>query len=311
MCAELKLRCKTNTGHHSITQLTLESTIAELKQKISQIVSLPVNRFQIRHGFPPKILDIDDNSKNLKSFDLRSGDTLIIEPTKSSQQITNQTKPSITDEVLQAQLTSNKTGILTRKVVPANNSCLFTSVNAAMTGGFVDLSCAQQLRQLIAGVVMSDPLTYCEAMLGKSNSDYCKWIMNEESWGGGIEISILSKYYQIEIDVVDTQSGRIDRFGEDGNYAERVLLIYDGIHYDFLILDACVPSIPPQSKFKTSDPTILAQALELGEEAKQRRQFTDVGNFMLRCLVCQKALKGSNEAQEHAKQTSHINFGEY
>ncbi len=31
---------------------------------------------------------------------------------------------------------------------------------------------------------------------------------------GAIEISILCKHYQIEIDVVNTESGRIDRFGK-------------------------------------------------------------------------------------------------
>ena len=31
---------------------------------------------------------------------------------------------------------------------------------------------------------------------------------------GAIELSIFSEYYQIELDVVDVQSQRIDRFGE-------------------------------------------------------------------------------------------------
>ncbi|KAK6176446.1 hypothetical protein SNE40_014732 [Patella caerulea] len=304
---ELKLRCKSKTGQHYLTNLTGSSTVGRLKEMLADITKIPASCIKIRHGFPPKILDLSNEAQELSTLSLRSGDSLIVEESKTA------IVPPVPsgDGVLQAQLMGNKIGILTRKVVPVNNSCLFTSVNAAMNNGCVDLSCSKQLRELIAGVVMSDSVTYCEAMLGKSNSDYCKWIMNDESWGGGIEISILSKYYRTEIDVVDTQSGRIDRFGEDGNYKDRILLLYDGIHYDFLILDACVPSIPPKCKFLTSDLTILSQALELAEEAKQSRQFTDVGNFTLRCLICQKALKGSQEAQDHAKKTGHINFGEY
>lgn len=42
----------------------------------------------------------------------------------------------------------------------------------------------------------------------------------------------------------------------------------------------------------------------------KKRQFTDVSNFMLRCLVCNTLLKGHSDAQNHAKSTGHINFGE-
>jgi ubiquitin thioesterase OTU1 len=58
----------------------------------------------------------------------------------------------------------------------------------------------------------------------------CYRIKNTTSWGGQIEVSILSKYYKIEICVVDIQTCRIDRFGEDQNYTKRVFIIYDGIH---------------------------------------------------------------------------------
>lgn len=34
---------------------------------------------------------------------------------------------------------------------------------------------------------------------------------------GAIELSILSKHYQAEIAVVDTESGRVDRFGKNYN----------------------------------------------------------------------------------------------
>lgn len=37
---------------------------------------------------------------------------------------------------------------------------------------------------MIAATVASDPEKYSEAILGKSNQDYCAWIMNPEKWGG-------------------------------------------------------------------------------------------------------------------------------
>ena len=180
-----------------------------------------------------------------------------------------------------------------------------------MNNGKVDLNVASQMRELIASIVMSDPVTYDSAILEKSSKDYCAWIMKKDSWGGAIEISILSKSYEVEIDVVDTQSGRIDRFGEDKNYPRRVLVLYDGIHYDPLILEPLVPGEPVKTIFSTKDDNVLAQALEIANESKQSRQYTDVGQFTLRCLICNKSLVGQKEAQEHAKLTAHINFGEY
>ena len=167
-----------------------------------------------------------------------------------------------------------------RVVVPAENG-LLSSINALMNNGTLDLSCSKAMREIIAIVVMSDPINFSEAFLGKKTNAYCHWIMKPDSWGGAIEISILSQYFNVEIAVVDTKSCRIDRFGE---------------------------SI--QTVFPTSDVAVLGQAMEIASEAKASRQYTDVANFSIRCLVCQKLFSGQTEAQAHAKATGHINFGE-
>ena len=72
---------------------------------------------------------------------------------------------------------------------------------------------SDDLRQLIASVVMSDPDTYNEASLTKSGEDYCRWILDPSSWGGAIELSILAAYYQTEIAAIDCQTVRVYRFG--------------------------------------------------------------------------------------------------
>lgn len=302
----LNLRCQSKSGQHYLTGLTLSSTIGKLKDMICDATKIPRDCIKVRQGYPPKIIDLTVDSKELSSLPFRSGDTLIVEEDSSLRK----RRQEQVDNDLQAQI-NRSGGMLMRKVVPADNSCLFTSVDCVMNGGTVDLTVAQQMRELIAGIVMSDPDTYNEAFLGKNNASYCKWIMNRESWGGAIEISILSKYYGIEIDVVDTQTGRIDRFGEDMNYSRRVLVIYDGIHYDPLIMEPLIPGEEVNTIFSTKEESVLAQAMEIANEAKASRQYTDVGKFTLRCLVCQKSLIGQKEAQEHAKSTGHINFGEY
>lgn len=79
-------------------------------------------------------------------------------------------------------------------------------------------------------------------MLGRPNAEYCEWIRKSESWGGAIEVSILTNYYGIEIDVVDITNALINRFGEDKEYGMRVFLLFDGIHYDPLYLESITVS---------------------------------------------------------------------
>ncbi|XP_048354603.1 ubiquitin thioesterase OTU1 isoform X1 [Sphaerodactylus townsendi] len=260
------------------------------------------------HGGPPHALHRLYSCKPIPGYGVASitCDTLIVEEDASnlrteSSIVTKRTTPNSVRDTLP---------VLARRVVPADNSCLFTSIYYVVEGGVYDPACAPEMRNLIAQIVASDPESYSEAILGKTNQEYCDWIRRDDTWGGAIEVSILSKFYQCEICVVDTQTVRIDRFGEDAGYAKRVLLIYDGIHYDPLERKILNSDIPPQTIFSASDDIVLAQALELADEARRKRQFTDVNRFTLRCMVCQKGLTGQAEAREHAKETGHTNFGE-
>lgn len=308
----LSLRLKTKTGQRVVSHLTPESTVEDLKVIAAEHAHIPSTALRLLAGFPPKPVDVTDGSKSLHLLNIRHGDTVIVEEDSRVAAATIKSAEGHSDTVLreiQSQYLSGG-GILTREVVPANNSCLFTAFNLAMKGGRLDLASAKPTRELIATIVASDPVKYNEAFLGKSNAEYCLWIRDSESWGGAIEVSMLSMHYRVEIDVVDTQAVRINRFGEDQHYDERVLLIYDGIHYDCLVFEPADPTMHPITKFPTSDNNILSQAMELAAEAKSSRQYTDVKNLSLKCLVCGKGLPGPVDAQTHAKDTGHINFGE-
>lgn len=93
------------------------------------------------------------------------------------------------------------------------------------------------MREIIANAVAADPNEYSEAFLGRPNAEYCEWILKSDAWGGAIELSILSKFYGLEIAVIDSINAIINRFGEDQHYTQRVFLIFDGIHYDPLYLE--------------------------------------------------------------------------
>ena len=70
----------------------------------------------------------------------------------------------------------NNLNQLRRYSVPADNSCLFTSIHFVLHNGTLDLSANQYLRNLVAKKIESDQIAYSEAILGRTNSDYCKWI---------------------------------------------------------------------------------------------------------------------------------------
>lgn len=204
-------------------------------------------------------------------------------------------------------------GICVRRIVPADNSCLFNSIwYCVVARQITSPNGGKELRDIVAAAVKNDPFTYNDGFLGMQPEKYYKWILDSQHWGGGIELSILSNHYKIEIDVVDTQTLRIDRFGEDQNYPNRIILIFDGIHYDALAFQLFegAPQDIDITMFPTSDDSVLQRALQLAKAAHDKRQFTNLAGFTLRCLACQAQLKGQKEAQQHATETGHTNFGE-
>lgn len=218
-------------------------TLAVLREKISDLTKLPQTTLQLKVGFPPRLIELADEAVNLDVAGIKNGDILIVDekPVNAEEVLAAQAAERLAqDERLAeelAHMNSENSGILLKQVVPADNSCLFTSVNFVMTGK-VDLESGPFMRQIIASEVHNEPREYNEGILGRPNDEYCAWIMQDDSWGGAIEVSILSKYYGVEFDVVDITNAMIARFGEDQNYGMRGFLLFDGIHYDPLYLES-------------------------------------------------------------------------
>ncbi|KAF5461098.1 hypothetical protein F2P56_020919 [Juglans regia] len=204
-------------------------------------------------------------------------------------------------------------GIVVRRVIPSDNSCLFNAVGYVV-GHNKDK--APELRQVIAAAVASDPAKYSEALLGKPNEEYCAWILDSVNWGGAIELSILADYYGHEIAAYDIQTTRCDLYGQEKKYSKRVMLIYDGLHYDALAMSPFegAPQEFDQTIFDVHDGTIgpvEGLALNFAKEQQSKGRYTDTANFTLRCGVCQMGVVGQKEAAEHAQATGHVNFQEY
>ncbi|KAF9331859.1 ubiquitin-specific protease otu1 [Linnemannia elongata] len=195
-------------------------------------------------------------------------------------------------------------GLLVLREVEDDNSCLFNAIAYTLDPSMK--SNVQGLRQIVAKTIDANPDAYPDVVLGRPRKEYCEWIKKENSWGGAIELAIFSDHYKIEIDSIDVSTTRVDRFGE-GQYSQRALVMYSGIHYDAVALTPSL-DIPPecdQTQFDTSSEDILTAGIQLAAKLKQ---YTDLATFTLRCSVCQIGLKGEKDAQQHAQSAMHTSL---
>ncbi|KAH8286651.1 hypothetical protein KR018_004044 [Drosophila ironensis] len=337
MTGSFSVKLKSKKGQFIVNDLNENTTLAELKRRIADATAIQAPQLHVLVGYPPKPLDLSQQREQeaLKAVGINSGETLIVEekaaPVPVQTPTTSPQNPALEDEEAAADVYGGATaaaataqaqantplaaptngdfnGILLKKVVPADNSCLFTSIRFALNGR-VDNEGSEMMRHIIAQEVAADTQQYNDAVLGKSNAEYCSWIQKADSWGGAIEVSILANYYGIEIDVVDIQNAIINRFGEDKNFGLRVFLLFDGIHYDPLYMETAQSSAPA-TIFPVEEMGVFQQAKELANEAKSSRQFTNVDKFTVRCMQCDVILVGKVEAQRHAEETGHNQFGE-
>ncbi|CAD7942141.1 unnamed protein product [Amoebophrya sp. A25] len=198
-----------------------------------------------------------------------------------------------------------------RHVIAADNSCLFNAIlfdtkgiASAPSAGALN---AETLRKFCADTVRGDPCTYDPLTLaesGRTSLEYADWITKKDSWGGFMELSILSTAFGIQIVAVDVISTRMEYFPHDsGSLSHRIFVFFDGIHYD-----ACRKG--GMSVFSVNDEAVLNEVMAVAIELKENKQFTDTANFTLQCQHCFKLLKGEKDAQQHAKETGHFNFQE-
>lgn len=125
--AGFALKLKTKSGQHVVKGLTPTSTIKELKMKLASLTNIKEPNLHVLSGYPPKPVDLSVCDALLEDSGIVSGDTLIVEE-KISVEVVNETaRPHVAE-----QPTSH--GILMRKVVPADNSCLFTSIGFVLGG---------------------------------------------------------------------------------------------------------------------------------------------------------------------------------
>ena len=151
----LRVRCEAGQGvvRGLVTEDSLEKLISHSLEALGMDEIKEMDSLKLLSGFPPKPLDISDRDKSISSVGITSGDTIIFQvsqgqsvtkstesqpapapPQPRQEQEKNNHKRLKTDNSTHQNSQNSK---LRRKVVPADNSCLFTSINYCMSGALV------------------------------------------------------------------------------------------------------------------------------------------------------------------------------
>ncbi|KAH8428916.1 ubiquitin-specific protease OTU1 [Aspergillus melleus] len=327
----MRLRIRGPEGQ-STAILDDTATVDDLRNQIVNATGLTA--YEVKYGYPdlrPLSLNALDPSRSLKECEINlHGEQLIVtrkgDPLQTSGS-SNEPTASVPSNPPAPEAPSSQNiaedppeiaspehmGTFVLRIMPDDNSCLFRAVGSAVMG---DMDAMNELRSVVAQTIQERPDIYSEVVLEKRPDDYCRWIQNEDSWGGAIELKILSEHFCIEICSIDVQTLRVDRFNEGP--PTRCILVYSGIHYDTIALSPSAPpfahsDIPPEfdtKVFHSADNLVLEKALELCKILQSKHYYTDTAGFSIRCNICGGTFTGEKGATQHAAQTGHYDFGE-
>jgi ubiquitin thioesterase OTU1 len=324
----IRIRLRAPNGQHTLA-LDDNAAVSDLLSSISNATELPL--FDLKWNFPPQPLDpaLYGLSTLLKDTDLKlngaqiiviaiaTGDPSETKREEEAEQSSSQSAPLSLKRKQASALkdtpevpVADRGGTIVLRVMPDDNSCMFRALGSAVLTDTLDSM--TELRSLVAQAIQRDPETYNEGVLQRSPDEYCKWISYSDSWGGGIELSILSQEFDIEIASINVQDLRVDRFNE--GKSRRCILVYSGIHYDTI---AFVPNGSPTydpandvKLFDVNDEVMLEAARQLCGELKKKHYFTDTQKFDIQCNTCGWKGAGERGAVQHANETGHTDFGE-
>lgn len=293
----ITIQCKYEDKSFTIKIPKVESLLNLKHYIVKELSALKIftydTNISIRYGFPPKLIsDSSNDTKTLPELSIGNNECLRVE--LIDQKCIRASENEIIDYSKHR---------IKKKSIPADNSCLFNAVNFAMNQSITE---PEVIRSIISMVILDNPSEYNRAVLEKDPEEYCEWIMKGDSWGGGIEIAILSKYFMLNIGVVDIKNLTIEFFGN--NYSNTIYLLYDNVHYDVFYYETEDKKIT--GVFKSDDTKAKDEILEIAAELKRHKQYVDTQNYSIKCMECNFLMKGNDDVIEHSKKTGHTNFNQ-
>lgn len=305
----LTLGVKWQGKTHSVP-LADDASAGDLQEAIEQKYGVVRSRQEVKCGFPPKPIDLSQAASTpLKDLGFRDRDRVELQEAPPPAPEAGALPPGVPAPPQRTcpPLAPDAVGDLERLVIPADNSCLFNSILTSLQ--LAEKITPLNLREVVRATILADPTRLgaeIQADSGKDSLAYADWIAKPDSWGGFIDLHILSGYLGVQICAICIRTLRVENFPNEAVGDARIFVLFDGIHYD------CIVTVGGAKAgiFSTKDDLTLSKAVAVALDLQEKKQFTDTANFTLQCQHCFKLLTGEADAQKHAKETGHFNFQE-
>lgn len=268
-----------------------------------------------RFGFPPQTLLFEGNEqRSLDDLGVSNGERIIInlevasgntaDGASTTSKNEQKNKPSSDRNNVGEHASLDNRRRIQIHEVPDDNSCLFHAIGYAV---YKDISFSSDLRKAVSTAIRQDPITYSDAILGKPNKEYSEWILKQNSWGGGIEIAILSKHLNYAIYVLDIDACKFEKFNDDV-FSKYIIIAYNGIHYDTVeVVEDNIHStvFDLVGEKKTA---FLKKMEEIAANMKKAGRTFNTARDTILCNVCGETLVGEREVGRHAEKMRHFDF---
>ncbi len=195
-----------------------------------------------------------------------------------------------------------------RREVDADNSCLFSSIAYLIDRSNFNEESSLKFRQIIIDYLLDDQ--FDSTLLDQPKDNYIEFIQNPKNWGGALEVKMFSEIFKKQIVCIDVKTNRADIYGEDKEYPQRIYLLYNGIHYDPLVMNFDTGSDPSSdiTIFDSNDSETFELMKCLLLEYKNQGEFVEF--YSLECNACTEKFKNENEAVEHSINYNHWDFSQ-
>ncbi|AMD20191.1 HDL553Cp [Eremothecium sinecaudum] len=304
-------------GQNIIT-LKENATLSDLVKAAETAFENQISVASVGFGYPPKKISINEEDGNsaLTDLGISSGERVSLEPARNTAnplrpegQFAADTRQSQNKKPLtKTQIYIKDSQILQVHQVPDDNSCLFHAISYAM---YKDITVSSQLREIVSKEISANKTKFSDSILGRPNQEYANWILQRDSWGGAIDIVVLSSSLEVAILTLDVDALRYEKFNED-KYDSFIMVVFSGVHYDTIEVYH-EANDERQTVFRFGDPdseNLLVQAIEVAKKMKAAGMSFNTTRDRIKCNTCGSILIGEREVARHAERTGHMDFGQ-
>lgn len=193
-----------------------------------------------------------------------------------------------------------------RREVDSDNSCLFSSIAYLLNKQDFDELSSLKFRNIVVEYLLDNK--FDSTLLDQPKEQYIDFIQDSKNWGGALEVKMFSEIFKIKIICIDVKTNLAYIYGEDKNYDNCIYLLYNGAHYDPLVMNINITSDPISdiTIFDSNDHNILELMKSLVLEYKNQGEY--INFYTIKCNDCNEKFTSEDDAYNHLINYNHTNL---